>query len=76
MQIVKAWYDCYHIRLVEPAEIKKDMKVFVFIPDDREKISCDTARKRLRGSGKGERLTERLLKSRKETQPKLRTESV
>jgi len=42
------------------------MKVFVFIPDDREKISCDTARKRLRGSGKGERLTERLLKSRKE----------
>jgi len=68
MQLVNAWYDGYHIRLAEPVEIKKDTKFFVFIADDRQKISCNEARKRLRGSGKGERLTERLLKSRKEDQ--------
>ena len=65
MQTVKAWYDGNHIRLAETVKITKDMKFFVFIPDDRKKISCDEARKCLRGSGKGERLTERLLKNRK-----------
>ena len=55
MQLLKAWYDGYNIRLVEPIEIKKDTKFFVFIADDSKKISCNEARKRLRGSGKAEK---------------------
>lgn len=42
------------------------MKVLVVFPNDAEKYPPEEARRLLRGSGKGERLTERLLKSRTE----------
>ncbi|MCP4107399.1 MAG: hypothetical protein GY749_17950 [Desulfobacteraceae bacterium] len=66
MRIVKALYDGNAVQVIEPVKIKKNMQVFVIIPDDTQKISQDEARRHLRGSAKGERLTEKLLKSRNE----------
>jgi len=66
MQVVKAIFDGYDIKPIEPMKIKKGKKteVLVIFPNDTEKIGPVEARKLLRGSGKGENLTERLLKYR------------
>lgn len=64
MQVVKAIYDGHDIIAVEPIKIKKKTEVLVIFPTEVEKIESAEARKLLRGSGKGEKLTEKLLKYR------------
>ena len=66
MQVVKAIYDGHDIIAVEPIKIKKKTDVLVIFPNEEEKIESAEARKLLRGSGKGEKLTEKLLKYRKD----------
>jgi hypothetical protein len=64
MQVVKAIYDGHDIIAVEPIKIKRKTDVLVIFPNEEEKIQSAEARKLLRGSGKGEKLTEKLLKYR------------
>jgi hypothetical protein len=64
MQVFKAIYDGREIRTVEPIRTKKQSEVLVIFPDEVEKIESAEARKLLRGSGKGEKLNEKLLKYR------------
>lgn len=64
MQVVRAVYDGHDIRAIEPIKTKKKTEVLVIFPNKTEEITAENARKLLRGSGKGERLTEKLLKSR------------
>jgi hypothetical protein len=64
MQVVKAIYDGYDIKAVEPIKTKRKTEVLVIFPNEVEKIGSAEARKLLRGSGKGENLTEKLLKYR------------
>jgi len=66
MQVVRAVFDGHDIKPMEPIKTKKTTEVLVIFPNDSEKIAAEEARKLLRGSGKGERLTEKLLKSRAE----------
>jgi len=64
MQVVRAFFDGHDIKPIEPIKTKKTTEVLVIFPNDVERFSPEEARRLLRGSGKGERLTERLLKSR------------
>lgn len=64
MQVVRAIYDGHDIRAIEPIKVKRQTEVLVIFPDKVEKTSPSEARKLLRGSGKGEKLTEKLLKYR------------
>lgn len=64
MQVAKAIYDGHDIIAVEPIKIKRKTEVLVIFPNEVEKIESAEARKLLRGSGKGEKLTEKLLKYR------------
>lgn len=64
MQAIKAVFDGNEIKPTEPIKTKKRTEVLVIFPDEYEKKSSEEARRLLRGSGKGERLTEKLLKSR------------
>jgi len=64
MEVVRALFDGHDIRPIEPIKRKKKTEVLVIFPNDAEKIIPEEARRLLRGSGKGEKLTERLLKSR------------
>ncbi|MFO7665891.1 MAG: hypothetical protein R6V76_04675 [Desulfobacterales bacterium] len=66
MQAVKAIFDGKNIRPINPINIKKKTEVLVIFPTDEKKYLPGEARKRLRGAGKGELLTEILLKSRAE----------
>ena len=66
MQVVKAIYDGKNIHPIDPINVKKKTEVLVIFPADEKKYLPQEARKRLRGSGKGELLTEKLLKSRAE----------
>lgn len=66
MQAIKAIFDGKEIKPLEPIKTKKKTEVLVIFPNEYEKISPEEARRLLRGSGKGERLTERLLKLRAE----------
>ena len=66
MQAIKAVFDGNEIKPIEPIKTKKRTVVLVIFPDEYEKKSPEETRRLLRGSGKGERLTERLLKSRAE----------
>ena len=66
MQAIKAVFDGNEIKPTEPIKTKKRTEVLVIFPDEYERKSSEDARKLLRGSGKGEKLTERLLKSRAE----------
>jgi len=66
MQVIKAVFDGNEIKPLEPIKTKKKTEVLVIFPDNFEKKSPEEARRLLRGSGRGERLTERLLKSRAE----------
>ena len=64
MQVVRAIYDGCDIRAVEPIKVKRQTEVLVIFPDEAEKPGTMEARRLLRGSGKGEKLTEKLLKYR------------
>jgi hypothetical protein len=64
MQVVRAVFDGHDIRAIEPIRTKKKTEVLVIFPNKTEEINPENARKLLRGSGKGENLTEKLLKSR------------
>ena len=66
MQVVKAIFDGKDIHPIDPINVKKKTEVLVIFPSDEKKYLPAEARKRLRGSGKGESLTEKLLKSRAE----------
>lgn len=66
MQVVKAIFDGKDIHPIDPINAKKKTEVLVIFPSDEKKYSPEETRKRLRGAGKGESLTEKLLKSRAE----------
>jgi len=66
MKAVKAIYDGHDVKLMEQFPLKEKTDVLVVFPDIVEKMSSQTARKLLRGSGKGEKLVKRLLQSRAE----------
>lgn len=66
MQVVKAHFDGHDIKLLEPIRTKKNAEVLVIFPDDTESHSHADVRKLLRGIGKGEHLTEKLLAARTE----------
>jgi hypothetical protein len=64
--VVKAIFDGHEIKALEPIKTKKETEVFVIFPEDVRKFTPEEARRFLRGAGKKERLTEKLLKSRAE----------
>ena len=66
MQVIRALFDGHDIKPIDPIMTKKKTEVIVIFPNDAEKIAHEEARKLLRGSGKGERLTRKLLESRAE----------
>jgi hypothetical protein len=66
MQAVRALFDGQDIKPLEPIKTKEKTEVLVIFPTKEEEITPSEARKLLRGSGKGEKLTERLLKSRRD----------
>lgn len=66
MKAVKAIYDGHAVKLMEPVPSKKKTDVLVVFPDVSEKMSPQEARRLLRGSGKGEGLVKKLLRSRAE----------
>lgn len=66
MQAIKAIFDGHNIKPMEPIKMKNKTEVLVIFPDITEKIASGEARRLLRGAGKGEHLTDKLLKSRVE----------
>jgi hypothetical protein len=69
MQVVRAIYDGYDIKPIEPIKIKTKTEVLVIFPNNPEhpeQMSPSEARRLLKGRGKGENLTGKLLKSRAE----------
>ena len=66
MQVIRAIFDGREIKPVEPIRTKRETEVLVIFPNDNDKIAPDQARSILRGSCKGEKLTEKLLKARQE----------
>ena len=66
MQVFKALFDGYEIKLIDPIKTKKKTEILVIFPNEVEKLPFAEARKLLKGCGKGEKLTEKLLKSRAE----------
>lgn len=64
MQVVKAIYDGHDIKPIETIRTKKRTEVLIIFPNSKEEVFPAEARRLLRGSGKGEKLTEKLLKSR------------
>lgn len=64
MKVVKALFNGQDIQPIEPVKMKGKTEVLVIFPNDAEKYTNEEARRLLRGSGKGERLIEKLLKSR------------
>lgn len=64
MQVIRALFDGHDIKPVEPIKTKKITEVLVIFPNDTEKIAPAEARRLLRCSGKGQRLTEKLLQAR------------
>lgn len=70
MQAIRAIYDGKKIEPLEPISTRRKTEIIVIFPDNEEKgkagMTSEQARFLLRGSAKGEHLTEKLLKSRKE----------
>lgn len=66
MPVIKAIFDGNEIKPVEPITTKNKTEVLVIFPEEGERLSPEAARKLLRGSGKGEDLIKKLLKSRAE----------
>jgi hypothetical protein len=66
MQVVKAIFDGKDIHPIDRITAKKKTEVLVIFPSDEKRYLPQEARKLLRGSCKGDSLTEKLLKSRAE----------
>ena len=66
MRVIKALFNGKEIKPIEPIKVKRRTEVLVIFPDEVKKILTQDARRLLRGSGKGGKLVERLLKSREE----------
>ncbi len=66
MKVAKGVFDGKEIKLLEPILTREKTNVLIIFPDKVEKYNSEIARKFLRGRGKGEKLTEKLLKSRQE----------
>jgi hypothetical protein len=66
MRLVKGFFDGMVIKLKEPVLTQEKTEVLILFPDNMNKIEPQKARKLLRGSGKGEKLNEILLKERRE----------
>ena len=64
MQVVRAVYDGFDIKPIEPINTKVKTEVLVIFPNNQEEMSPSEARRLLRGIGAGEHLTEKLLESR------------
>lgn len=64
MKVVKALFNGQDIQPIEPIKMTRKTEVLVIFPNDVEKYDPEEARRLLRGSGKGEMFTEKLLKSR------------
>ena len=64
MKVVKALFNGQDIQPIEPIKMTRKTEVLVIFPNDAEKYAPEETRRLLRGSGKGEMLTEKLLKSR------------
>jgi len=66
MLVIRAIFDGNEIRPVEPIKTKKKTEVLVIFPDEEGRLAPEEARKLLRGAGRGEGLTEKLVRSRAE----------
>ena len=66
MQVIRAIYDGYDIKPIEPIKVKRKTEVLVIFPNNPEQMSPSEARRLLKGRGEGENLTDKLLKSRAE----------
>lgn len=70
MQAIRAIYDGKKIEPLEPIKTRGKTEIMVIFPDIEEKdigsITSEQARSLLRGSAKGEHLTTKLLRTRKE----------
>lgn len=66
MRVIKAIFDGREIKPIEPIKTKKRTEVLVIFPNDVNKTDPAEARRLLRGSAKGENLTNKLLKAREE----------
>jgi len=66
MSVIRAIFDGNEIKPVEPIKTKKKTEVLVIFPDEEGRLTPEEARKLLRGAGRGEGLTEKLLRSRAE----------
>ena len=66
MKTVKAFFDGNVVKLIEPVPSREKTDVLVVFPDNPKKITPQEARRLLRGSGKGEGLVNKLLRSRTE----------
>ena len=66
MPVIRAIFDGNEIKPIEPIKTKKKTEVLVIFPDEGGRLAPEEARKLLRGAGRGEGLTERLLRSRAE----------
>jgi hypothetical protein len=66
MKAVKGYYDGKTIQLLEPLQARKGQEVVVVVSGEYKNSKRSHSSKQLRGSVKGLRLTEKLLKSRRE----------
>lgn len=66
MPVVKAIFDGNEIKPIEPITTKNKTEVLIIFPEEEGRLAPEAARKLLRGSGKGEGLTKKLLRSRAE----------
>jgi hypothetical protein len=67
MKVVRALYNGRSIKPLQPVDVDGTVEVIVVFPTvSTGRIESDRARRLLRGSGKGENLTEKLIRSRKE----------
>jgi hypothetical protein len=64
VQAIRAIFDGQEIKPIEPIMTRKRTEVLVIFPNSENKFSPQEARKTLKGLGRGERLTEKLLKLR------------
>ena len=66
MPVIRAIFDGNEIKPIDPIKTKKRTEVLVIFPDEDGKLAPGEARRLLRGAGRGEGLTEKLLRSRAE----------
>jgi predicted DNA-binding antitoxin AbrB/MazE fold protein len=64
MHVIRAIYDGQEIKPIEPLTLKRKTEVLVILPDEAPQCTSVEARRCLRGSGRGQHLTEKLLRSR------------